>query len=518
MYDPVLPQHAADVLSQLFALFRKAPGKDLHRLNPDVDGLSPNLLMNLRQHGSIPSPRQLHALRLSLSMTIGGVFKLFGYSLDSMRKVEFLLNGERTRLVESYPFNRDRAVDLPGTLGEYGSFQRNAFLSELVVGWQQGVPIRALHGPHWQKKGFLYAQLGTSDTLALPRIPPSSYIAIRPIDGKERQSPSPQQIYFLQHGSGYLCCGCAVRQGKLLILTQDNAYAGPHEFYYPGQIRIVGRVVSFGVRLPLVKLTADLSRRAHKPAPLIFPWEQTSLADLISAERLRFGITEVQLERANELLESQLGTGVSARTLRRYEHEGERMPRTAVLLGLALVHSLRFTDVLHIIKLWTDESKDYSLATLMSVRTNAELPAGFQLAKSPEPAALWQPFLDEWGEWPTLLSMAIPDLERWGHRILRINQSAWFQGLDSFIAPHSVMVLDEQDVLPPARAERHQQNWERPLYAVRHEERTLCGYLEADATHFILVPHPLAATVARIAFRRTQTQILGRVVGVVSPV
>jgi len=116
------------------------------------------------------------------------------------------------------------------------------------------------------------------------------------------------------------------------------------------------------------------------------------------------------------------------------------------------------------------------------------------------------------------LSMAIPDLERWGHRILRINQSAWFQGLDSFIAPHSVMVLDEQDVLPPARAERHQQNWERPLYAVRHEERTLCGYLEADATHFILVPHPLAATVARIAFRRTQTQILGRVVGVVSPV
>jgi phage repressor protein C with HTH and peptisase S24 domain len=104
-------------------------------------------------------------------------------------------------------------------------------------------------------------QLGTSDTLALPRIPPSSYIAIRPIDGKERQSPSPQQIYFLQHGSGYLCCGCAVRQGKLLILTQDNTYAGPHEFCYPGQIRIVGRVVSFGVRLPLVKLGACALRK-----------------------------------------------------------------------------------------------------------------------------------------------------------------------------------------------------------------------------------------------------------------
>lgn len=160
MYDPVLPQHAADVLSQLFALFRKAPGKDLHRLNPDVDGLSPNLLMNLRQHRSIPSPRQLHALRLSLSMTIGGVFKLFGYSLDSMRKVEFLLNGERTRLVESYPFNRDRAVDLPGTLGEYGSFQRNAFLSELVVGWQQGVPSVRFTSLTGKRKDFCMCNSG----------------------------------------------------------------------------------------------------------------------------------------------------------------------------------------------------------------------------------------------------------------------------------------------------------------------------------------------------------------------
>jgi len=182
---------------------------------------------------------------------------------------------------------------------------------------------------------------------------------------------------------------------------------------------------------------------------LIFPWEHTSLPDLISAERLRFGITEAQLERANEILESQLGTGVSARNLRRYEHEGERVPRTAVLLGLALIHSLRFTDVLRILNLWTDESRDYSPATLMSARTNAELPSGFQLAKSPQPVALWQPFLDEWGEWPTLLSMAIPDLERWGRRILRINQSAWFKGLEPFIVPHSVVVLDEQDVLPP---------------------------------------------------------------------
>jgi hypothetical protein len=191
VYDPVLPQHSADVLSRLFALFRKAPGEALHRSGSNVDDLSPNLLMNLRQSGSAPSPRQLHALKLRLSMTTGGVFKLFRYSLDRMREVEFLLNGERTWFVESYPFYRDRPVDLPGVLGEFSSFQHTAFLSELVVSWQQGVPIRALHGRHWQRDGFLYAQLGSSDALALPRIPPGSCVAILPIGEKERRNPAP---------------------------------------------------------------------------------------------------------------------------------------------------------------------------------------------------------------------------------------------------------------------------------------------------------------------------------------
>jgi hypothetical protein len=75
-------------------------------------------------------------------------------------KVEFLLNGERTRLVESYPFNRDRAVDLPGTLGEYGSFQRNAFLSELVVGWQQGVPSVRFTSLTGKRKDFCMCNSG----------------------------------------------------------------------------------------------------------------------------------------------------------------------------------------------------------------------------------------------------------------------------------------------------------------------------------------------------------------------
>ena len=136
MYDPVLTQQTTEVLSRLFSLIRGAPREVTARLNRESAGLSPDLLSNIRQFGSTPTPRQLQALKLRLSLTIGGAFKLFGYRLDRMRGIEALLNGERTRFVEAYPFHRDRPVDLPGVLGHEGAFQDSAFLSDLVVRWQ----------------------------------------------------------------------------------------------------------------------------------------------------------------------------------------------------------------------------------------------------------------------------------------------------------------------------------------------------------------------------------------------
>jgi transcriptional regulator with XRE-family HTH domain len=517
MYDSVFPQQATEVLSRLFALIRRAPRDVATRLNRESAGLSPDLLTNLRQFGSTPTPRQLQALKLRLSLTIGGAFKLFGYKLDSMRSIEALLNGGRTRFVESYPFHRDRPVDLPGTLAHDRAFQDTAFLSDLVVRWQKQIPIRAIRGPHWQKNGFLYAQLGSSDTLAMPRIPPGSHIALRPIGEQERQNPNPMRMYFLQHGSGYLCCGCTVRQRRLLLITEDHDYAGPHEFFYPGEIRIVGRVTSFGVRLPFAVPSLALPQRTHRTAPLILPWEHRSLPELISAERQRFGITEAHLARASEILESHLGASVSARTLRRYEQEKERAPRTAVLICLALIHSLRLTDVLRILNLWTDESQHYSLNALMSATTFDDLPTGFPPAEAPDPVTRWQPLLDEWGEWPTLLSMAMPNLGEWGHQILRINQSAWFKGLDPLLAPHSVVVLNELNVSPPLHTESQTQNWDRQLFALRHEDKLFCGYLEAHGANLVLLPHPRASGTPRVTFRRNQVQILGQIAAVASP-
>jgi hypothetical protein len=241
------------------------------------------------------------------------------------------------------------------------------------------------------------------------------------------------------------------------------------------------------------------------------------LTDLIFAERQRFGISEEYLAKASEILESHLGTSISARTLRRYQQEKDRVPRTAVLIALTLIHSLRFTDVLRALNLWTDESQHYSLYALMAAATFDDLPMSFPPAAAPDPVTRWQHLLDEWGEWPTLLSMAMPNLGQLGHCILRINQSAWFKGLDPLIAPSSVAVLDESKVLPPSREENHHQNWDRPIFALRYQGRILCGYLEAHDADFVLLPHPSASGTPRMTLHKRQVQILGQVTAVVSP-
>jgi hypothetical protein len=97
VYDPDFAQQSTEILTRCLALLRRAPHQSAVRFNRETVGLSPDLLTNLRQYGSTPTPRQLQALKLHLSLTIGGVFKLFGYRLDQMRGVEARLNGGRTR-------------------------------------------------------------------------------------------------------------------------------------------------------------------------------------------------------------------------------------------------------------------------------------------------------------------------------------------------------------------------------------------------------------------------------------
>jgi hypothetical protein len=479
--------------------------------------LSPHFLANLKRSHSVPRIHQLLALSHRFHLTLGGAFKIFGFDLDRLQELNHHLNHERTRFVESYSFDRDRPVDVPAGLGAIGTLQRTAFLAELVSSWQEAIPIRSLAGPNWQRRATVYARIGTRDRTGLPKVPPGSLVAIEPVSLEERLAPNPEWVYFLQHGNAYLACACAVQDGRLFLITKNGNYAGQHDFLYPQEIRVVGRISSFSLGLPIRMTETAASVPQGKRAPLILPWEHNSLQTLLNAERTRLGVTEAQVRRASGYLRSAFGISLSPRTLRRYEHQRHTLPNTGVLLAMTIVNSLRFTDVLKAANLPFDDMQSYSLEALLKAKASEELPRLPNRAISPTPADLWQLLLRDRHEWPTLLSMAFPNPRRLEYQVLRIRQSSIFKGLDSLIRPGSIVLLDESTKLPNTHPHRRLQDWERPVYALQHKTHVLCGYLDYDGTHVSLVPHSQSGSIPRLTFLKHQVQLLGAVIGVASP-
>jgi hypothetical protein len=518
MYEHVPVQRIVDNIRHIYDLYRHGSPS----LGDSVDDQAARmqflrgLINNLRNERSRPSPRVLMELTRRVPLATGGVFRLVGYRLEKMRELDFLLNGHRTRIVESYPFYRDREIDLPGTLSEQAAFERSAFVSELVLRWQRQIPIRVLHGPGWRRDGTFHVQIGVEGSLALSGMPPGSVVSVEPISPEEQASPDADAMYCLQFDNGYRCSRCAVSKNKLVLLPHNGTYAGPYEFLYPHEVRIAGRVRGFAIGLPPRQVRWPEMPRPYTSGPLLLPWEHSSFHGLLRAKRMRFGLTESDLDRANEIFEGLLGVTISRRTLRRYEGGRDGLPHTGVLLALTVFHAARFRDVLGSLRLWKDEADRYSLTTWLKTQRLEDLPSMLRSATVPQPYESWQMFLSEWGEWPALLSMALPRMEQLQHRLLRIRSSDVFNGLSPLIRPGAVALLEELEHLPISQGDNKKQDWDRPIYAIRHNRDVLCGYVENDGKRLTLIPHP-GSSARRISFIHHQITVAGRFAAIVSP-
>jgi hypothetical protein len=516
VYDYLPPERVAEYVWHIYGLDRNAVNTDE---SAEMRGARlrflRSLINNLQHEQSRLTPRLLAELSRYIPLTIGGSFDLLGYQLDGMGEIDFLLNGHRTRIIESYPFYRDREVDIPFELSERGTPQRTAFVSEFVLRWQSSVRIRAIAGPGWQRNGMFYVQIGIEDNLALSGLAPGAFVSVEPVSREELLRPRPNSVYLLQFGGGYLCCSCAVSRGKLILLPRSGRYAGPYEFLYPQEIRIVGRARGFAVRLPPLQPIAREMHSSRVSAPLTLPWEQPSLGALFRTKRLRFGVTERALDPANEVLRSRLGTGLSRRTLRRYEGRTNITPHTGTMLALTLFHAARISDVLRLLGLWHADSNRHSLETWQSAHSLKDLPPDDPAALTPSPSSRWNAILEEWGEWPTLLSVAIPRVQPMQYQLLHIHQIGLFNGLDPLIQPGAIASLEELDRIPDMQSDLAQRNWDRPIYAIRHGQNILCGYLASDGEHVALVPHPRSSA-RRLSFLRNQVTVVGRFTGLAS--
>jgi hypothetical protein len=474
-----------------------------------------DLLSNLPRTNQHPTLKTILDIAETCNLTVEGAHRLFGYDLENIRTYDLLLNGARTHVIESYPFQRDLPIDLPLRIAEHEAFAGDALLRDLVSEWQTDLPIKALDGEAWSQPGAFYVHVGTEDSLGSP-IPPGSMALVEPVDREEALRPKPRSIYLLQFGNGYRCSHCVATGSKLRLFTPRGMYVGREEFRYPGEVRIAGRVRMFALDLPVPEHRAlGPLPKSRNGADLVLPWEHPSRDRLLATKHRRFRRSKEQERFIHEVLEKELHAKLSGRSERRYRGPTHSEPHVNALIHLTVSHVARYTDALRIGGARRSDEGKFSLESLLSARRIEDLLDRPSSARPPMPADVWEGLRNTWVEWPPLLSMKFPDLQKWDERIVRLADGCAIGGLDPSIPPGSCVVLEAAPATLDLRDEASKTGWSRPIYVLRKGMKAFCGYLERDGSRYGL--HTASGTDAQITFHAGELRSLRRIAGVAVP-
>jgi hypothetical protein len=515
VYRPVPRDQIADILMHLRGLFRQikpSTGQEF-RTHERREVVTKNLLSNLLRMKEHPTLSAVLELADVFSLTLDGAHQIFGYRLEAIRDYDLKLNGSRTHIIESYPFARDSLVDLPSRLGNTDAFRWDATLQELVSEWQTEIPIRTLDEEGWQRPGTFYVHVGTEDSLG-SSLPPGATALVEPVTEEDRRRPNPRAVYLLQFNNGYRCSRCVVTGSKLILLVSGKTYAGPQEFSYPGAVRIAGKVRMFALGLPAPDYPSLRSLpSSSSSAPLILPWEQSSMARLFAAEYQRFQRSRQDLPYVRETLERVFHRKLSARTERRYRGPTPSQPHVDALIQLTLTNLTRYTDSIRTRRPTLSDRGRYSLDSLLRAHNLSDIAALARRAPLPTPPERWLELRKAYVEWPTLLSLNFPQLRSWDKRIIRFPRGSAVPGVDPPISPGSLMVLDTVPTVPDIRNESRKTGWSRPIYSLRKGLEIVCGHLEQDGDQYALLSNALGSALP-VRFGRDELHRLNRVSGI----
>jgi hypothetical protein len=477
-----------------------------------------DLISNLRRTQSRAMVQTLYDLETHCLLTRDGAYRLFGYSLDAMRELDLLLNGRRTHIIESYVYERDFPVELPLELASSSAFRQDNLLSDLVLQWQDSLPIRVLHRNGWRRPGMFYVHVGTEDSLG-SSIPPGATAMVEMISSEELAQPNPRHVYLLQFRNGYRCCRCVLTRGRLQFFQMERTYSGPEEVPYPSNlVRIVGRVRCFAITLPLSlpRGLQPLSAFAGN-ADLILPWEHRTRSELFGTKYRRFVRRDEERTTVQQYLQHALHTHLSERTRQRYRGNTISDPHADVLMQLTVEGMARFSDTMRLGGYRLQDSSRNSLEAMLAMRSSSELHEPKREAAVPHPLDVWDQQVQEIGEYSALFAMKFPRPSAIADRVLRLGHSRLVAGADAQLGTGSFLLMESMTTLPDLENKSDSSGWSRPLYAIRRGVEIVLGHIRRDGSRLQLVPET-GRYGDPVTFTVRELNQLHRIAGAVVPV
>jgi len=229
-----------------------------------------NLYYDLRVGSFRPSIHQISALSRISGYRAADWLRVFGFDLEDITRLQVLLPSKRTLVIDTSLTDPNDWIPWFDKRSASVSVSSIAPLARLLK-LAPARRISSLLDPRGRR--FLYAKIGTEDTLAFPDLLPGSLVRVNPdmVDRIPREnSPISDRMFLVEHSDGFCCCRIRrLGDGVIALLDNQVRYAQV-ELHCPQEAKLWG-TVDFEFRRLLgakePEVPKDLTRR-WKPQPI----------------------------------------------------------------------------------------------------------------------------------------------------------------------------------------------------------------------------------------------------------
>jgi hypothetical protein len=483
--------------------------------------IPPNFYYRLRVGTAAPNIYQLFALSKISDYRLVDWLRIFGYDLDELPRLEALLHGRRTVILDSTSYDEEAWVPWFQEITASFESEKITPLSSLIA---PGNFRRVNSIEESNKKSFLYAKVGQEDALAYPFVVPGSVVRADPVVTTVREQGATescrQPLYLVEHSKGVNCCLLKhIDSGHVEVISEQLPYAKT-TLQLAREIRILG-LVDLEIR-PLAKVL-----RPWVPAQLARPWQPSplpeaapgmSLGELIRAARYRSGLHFREASSLTRKIAEHFADGryfITSELLSSYERLNLAPRHVHRIMSLCIVYCIAFWDFLHSTDIALRQSGREPIPKDLLVHSS--LGNLKQIVGQETDSVQTQPFpFSLFEHIPLFLRNSlsnITDLPR-----VSIRDVFWTGGQRKPLHPlleRSQFIVVNRRVKRPVQTVLSE-TWEKPLYLILMRDGTyLCGQCTLEGDILILQSHPNSSLPPRVLRNRRDAEIAGRVVAIV---
>jgi transcriptional regulator with XRE-family HTH domain len=229
-----------------------------------------NFYYDLRAGSFRPSIHQVTALSRISGYRVGDWLRVFGYNAEDITRFQVLLPSKRTIVLDTSLTDLNEWIPWFENRPDGASIPSIVPLAKLL----KAAParrIRSLQDPNGRP--FLYAKVGTEETLAFPDLLPGSIVRVNPamLDGDLREDAlASDRVFLVEHSKGFCCSRIRILDNGAIVPFDNGLRHAQVELHLPQEAKLWG-TVDFEFR-PLLHTEApevpnDLARR-WRPQPL----------------------------------------------------------------------------------------------------------------------------------------------------------------------------------------------------------------------------------------------------------